>query len=215
MLLSILCVSTMKNRALPFIEELKTAANYIGAEFVLVRDGIDVHSAGYIESILDEAVEWTHGSYVLRIDDDEKLSAAMVMWLKQEEYKRHNAWAFPRPPLWPDAKTMLVGFPTLKLFPDFQLRLTTREIKWPNQIHRVAHVPCLLAPVMIEHHAFLAKTYDERRALTAEYETIKTGRVFVAADVDKVMPEDWSDPELLPYDGSMGWAWTVQKEVSA
>ena len=201
----------MKPRALPFIDEMRDAAKYMGAEFVLVRDGIDVHSAGYIESILDEAVEWTHGDYIMRLDDAEKFSSAAVLWLKQEEYRNYHAWAFPRPALWPDVKTTLVGWPGFKLFPDFQLRLATRDVKWPNKIHSTPKVLVQLAPVMIEHHAFLCKTYAERQALTAEYETIKTGKLFRPEDANKIMPEDWPNPELLPYDGSMSWCWTVEK----
>lgn len=210
-MLSIMCVSSMKARTKPFIEELENVAKYIGAEFVLVRDGIDVKSAGYIESVMDQATAMTLGEYVLRIDDDEKLSSAAVMWLKQREYKRHDAWAFPRVALWPDTNTMIAGFPKLTLFPDFQLRLLTRNYPWPNELHRVPHVACQLAPVMIEHHSFLCKTYEERRALTAEYEAIKTGQPCAVADVDKVMPEDWGTPELMPYDGDYSWCWSTEK----
>lgn len=160
MKLSILCVSQMTERAQQFVDCMASLATDLKAEFVLAVDGKDVHSKGYIESVLDEALAMTHGEYILRLDDDEKCSRAMEEWLYAGEFLAAGHWSFPRAHLFEDPKTMLMDPP---FFPDYQTRLSIREKAGQRtRLHQTS--PFGLgsgAPVCLEHWYFLVKTSEE------------------------------------------------------
>jgi hypothetical protein len=130
--LAILCVTRAEDFALPFLHTLAGDARDLYAQVVIAADGdaaaervksafipyariYRVASAGYIESVLDEAVGYCTGQYILRLDDDERLSPALLTWLENEHYLAADHWAFPRANLWGDEGSVLVNPP---LWPD-------------------------------------------------------------------------------------------------
>jgi hypothetical protein len=171
--LSILCVTKNEERAQVFLEHFRNIAMKLGAELVIAVDGIDVHSPGYLEPVLDEAIALTHGTYVLRLDDDEAISPAMMAWLEMKSYKTQDNWAFPRVHLWKDSSTIIDESP---YFPDFQVRLSKRELAGrPAVLHAASPHPCYIAQVCIEHWTFLVKSYEERAAISKQYQDIANG----------------------------------------
>jgi hypothetical protein len=173
-MLSILCVSDVKHYAVPFIEEMDRVAHRLGAEFVLVQDGKDVHSAGYIESVLDEAIAKTKGDYILRLDDDEKCSPALIRFLDREIYRSYDHWSFPRAHLWGNPKTMILE---KYYWPDVQTRLSVRaKSGGRDKIHvRSPFGAGRIPNACLEHWCYLAKTYEERLEVGRRYHRIHSG----------------------------------------
>lgn len=185
--LSILCVSRLGGHAEPFVRDMQTLADDLGAEFVLGIDGyhllpidpdlapratrLALKSDGYIESVLDEALSVCSGEYVLRLDDDERVSPEMAVWLEVQDYFNNNHWAFPRMHLWPDAEHYIANEP---LWPDLQTRLSVKDMSGGRtQIHAGSPFGTgRVAEVAIEHHKFLVRDRVERAALMAEYRAI-------------------------------------------
>jgi hypothetical protein len=181
MSLSILCVTKAEPHAVSFLFAMEQLAVQLDAQLVFAADGqeaqdkigidtiarvVQVRSAGYLESVLDRALEACTENYVLRLDDDERVSPAMAEWLAARMYESADVWKFPRVHFWGDVKTVLL---TSHLFPDHQTRLTTRT-KAGGRHHIHAPSPFgggALAPVAIEHHKFLVRTVEEREQ-TAE-----------------------------------------------
>ncbi len=179
MRLSILSVSQAAPYALRFLREFDYLATRLGAECVWIADGVDAYntlmaqprnpntrvhevtSRGFIESILDDAVARCTGEYILRLDDDELPSEAMVRWLANESYTQHDHWWFPRAHLWPDTQSMLL---TPQLWPDGQTRLSIKEKSGGrHHIHAMSPFgPGECAGVMIHHHKFLVRSREER-----------------------------------------------------
>jgi len=188
--LTILTVTRAESCVLPLIREARDSAIALGAEYVLVADGDaalealepirperstpKVASAGYIESVLDEAIAFCAGPYVLRLDDDELPSTAMLEWLDAGHYAKGEHWKFPRVHLWGDRKTALV---TPHLWPDSQTRLSLKNLSGSRRsIHSGSPFgggdDC---PAPIEHHKFLVKSLEERRAIVERYDGIASG----------------------------------------
>lgn len=184
--LTVLCVTRGEGYALPFLEDMQELAEDIGATLVVAADGntafnhleglnpIRVHSHGYIESVLDEALDHVATEYVLRLDDDERVSYGMYVWLLENHYRDADHWAFPRAHLWPDASRYVTSSP---LWPDLQTRLS---VKAKAGGRRVVHAGSpygtgRVAPCVIEHHKFLVRPIEERRRLVERYEQIQTG----------------------------------------
>lgn len=191
MTLSILTVTQAEPYSFPFLRSFAELAQVCDAEFVAVADGREAYdtlhsldkedtypemrieqvaSKGYIESVLDEAVSFCRGQYVLRLDDDEKVSDAMENWLMASQYLRSGIWSFPRMHMWPDVHSMLY---MPQLFPDHQTRLSLKELSGGRH-HLHAASPFgwgEAAPVAIEHHKFLVKTYEERKKISAKWHT--------------------------------------------
>lgn len=179
--LSILCVTQAAPSVRHLLFEMEHLANQLAAEMVFVADGqgalrwlertsvtakiVPVTSLGYLESALEHGVMSCSRDYVLRLDDDEKCSAAMETWLSDRSFHAADHWKFPRVHLWRDTRTALVAPP---LFPDHQTRLSIREKSGGR--HGI-HAPSPFgggeeAPVAIEHHKFLVKSRADRE-LTA------------------------------------------------
>lgn len=192
--LSILCVSRLEPEVCDLLSRLYDQSVTIGAEFVLVVDVSEdkssftydlshlppitgfVKSSGYIESVLDEALTYTHGEYILRIDDDESLSEGLVDWLKREQYRSHDHWRFPRPHLWQDEDHYLTS---LYLYPDYQTRLSVRS-KSGGRTSLHARSPFgsgVLAPYLIYHHRFLVRSVEQRRETARKYELLEKGEM--------------------------------------
>lgn len=187
--LTLLCVSKLGDHARPFIEHFDEAAQELDATFVLAVDRagapgwtLDLHtdqflwvrSDGYIESVLDDVIAECPDGYILRMDDDERISPPMQRWLAAGAYRQHDHWAFPRMHLWPDAKHYIVNDP---LYPDLQTRLS---VKAKAGGRRRIHVGSpfgtgTVAPVEIEHHKFLVRERAERERLVETYDRVLPG----------------------------------------
>ncbi len=181
--LSLLCVSRVDDCSLPFLSHLQDVAYELGAQFVLAADGSEayrrasmesvlVHSKGYFESALDQALVACDGDYVLRLDDDERVSPAMMEWLKSGIWQSHDHWEFPRVHRWQDGIIL-----TPQLFPDYQTRLS---VKAKSGGHHGVHSGSPFggkeqASVCIEHHKFIVKDYRERRRIAAAYDAYHQG----------------------------------------
>jgi hypothetical protein len=181
--LTILCVTKAEDYALPFLAHFVSVAHEVGAESLTCVDGSAgfnygrvhrVKSRGFIESVLEECVVECKTKYILRLDDDEKCSPALVRWLKEGKYRQQAHWKFPRVHLWGDDRHFIAVAP---LWPDHQTRLSLREQSGGrNTVH--AGSPFgggTLCDHPIEHHKFLVKTYDERKAIAERYDQIQQG----------------------------------------
>jgi hypothetical protein len=184
--LAILCVTRFGAHAEPFLRRFRRLALTLNARCVIGADGpiprslpdgceiVHLRSAGYIESVLDVAIEACDASYILRLDDDETVSAPMLRWLRARAYERAQHWAFPRMHLWPDHGHYVADAP---LWPDLQTRLSVKEFSGGrHHIHAGSpHGTGEIAPVPILHHKFLVRSREEREALLREYERIQPG----------------------------------------
>lgn len=181
--LTILTVTRAEQYSKTFLYRFMLMARAIGAECMIALDGpgangrlqamkilnpsieeyhvdfVRVDSAGFIESVLDQAVDACHGRYVLRLDDDEAPSLAMFDWLLNRQYLDQPHWCFPRGHRYNAGLLM-----TPHLWPDVQTRLSLKEMSGGRH---TLHAPSPFgagteAPVMIHHHKFMARTRKER-----------------------------------------------------
>jgi hypothetical protein len=200
MTLSILCVTRAEEWALPLLRQMANDARTLGAELVMAGDGreavgtlmtevapekiVRVDSAGYIESVLDEAIGFCRGDYVLRLDDDERISKTMFTGLLTGAYLGADHWAFPRANLWGDADSVLVNPP---LWPDLQTRLSIKsKAGGRHGVHDGSPFGTgRIAPAVIEHHKYLIKSRAVREAQAHGYDALRPGA--------------GTDPAMWPY----------------
>jgi hypothetical protein len=216
--LTVLCVTKAEPHAEPFVAAMLKLAQACDAELVVAADGFDafetvlswddvadeaelvaVHSKGFLESVLDYALESVRGDWVLRLDDDERVNAPLGAWLQERAFVRSPVWSFRRLNLWGDADHALCDKTGL-LWPDPQTRLTDRALAGGRKaIHAASpHGQGVWAPqpCALEHHKFLVKSLEERRAIATKYEALQPGAgsgVFLPFSV----PEDYFKPEAV------------------
>jgi hypothetical protein len=208
--LSILCVTKAEHHAPSFLSALEILVGELHAQLIVAADGVRaeewlvhiwgksivkrVDSGGYIESVLDQALDFCEGEQVLRLDDDERCSPAMIRWLQHGSYENANHWKFPRIHLWGDTHHALV---TRELWPDHQTRLSSKRFaSGRSDIHSGSpHGGGLEAPCAIEHHKFLVRSLEERRAIVERYDRIQpgAGSCFRAFNC----PEDVYAPDII------------------
>ena len=185
--LSILIVTQGEPHSTRFILDAHRLANKLGdTELVLGLDKcqpeywqlahktIQLKSAGYLESVLDDALAVCTGRWILRLDDDEKCSKEMERWLAGGKYQHFgDMYAFPRANMW----NLDHFITTPPLWPDIQTRLSVREkAGGRNKIHQGSpHGPGIVAPVAIEHYKFLVRDYESRLKIATNYESVKAG----------------------------------------
>jgi hypothetical protein len=232
MSLSIVTVTRGENHVWPFISAMNWATQKIGsAELIVCADGKDAmdalmqspwrqpapyarfvtltESPGYVEAIIDEAFAYCRGDYVLRLDDDETPSMAMMTWLKEQQYLSDDVWRFPRVHFWKNVSSVLI---TKALWPDWQIRLTTKAKAGGREKRPHSPSPFGIgspAPVCLEHHKFLIKSREQRQEVAARYDAAKAG--LGTGPIFKVysLPEEvyGKDPlELVQYStGQADW----------
>ena len=184
MKLSILTVTRGEPHTPRFLRHFRAVADILSAEFVVACDRVSapacdadryvaVESSGAIEDVLVQAHSACSGEYVLRMDDDETLSAQAILslaeWGGLESDSR--VYAFPRANLWGD---QWHGISSGSLFPDFQVRLMPRDYERRTRVHE-GIIPDSRFPGMILHHKFLIKSREERLAIAARYEEKQAG----------------------------------------
>lgn len=200
--LSILCVTKAEGRGIcNLLGQLAFAASELGAEFSIGADGSDamaticrtgplwghdfrlfaVQSKGYVESALDDAIAHTDRHYVLRIDDDESISPAMLGWLKAGAYRTAEHWQFSRQHMWDlcwgpyrDGDGCLM---TPHLWPDYQTRLSVRDKAGGRAgVHAPSpHGGGEIAPVSIVHWKYVVRTREDRRRIAQTYDAYSPG----------------------------------------
>lgn len=159
-----------------------------GWEFVLGADGRDaqnvaenfstnvipVTTGGYIETVLEDVMSRCSGDYILRLDDDEALSEALLEWILKENLTE-KTYTFFRANLWRDTKHFIK-----KIWPDSQTRLTRKDCStWSKEIHSISpHGFGVEVPKAILHYKFLVKSYPERIEIARKYESIRDGAGF-------------------------------------
>jgi hypothetical protein len=182
--LTILCVSAGAAYGEPFIDDMREVAADLNCRFVLY----DGSEARVIEDVLDEAVALCAEGWILRLDDDERVSPEMYRWLLASSWHEADHWAFPRLNLWPDDDHYIRSDP---LFPDLQTRLSTKaKSGGRTEIHQGSPFGTgRLAPCAIEHHKFLVRSEEERRALVLHYDAVRDGAGRGFADFS--VPEDF------------------------
>lgn len=206
--LSILCITRNEPHALVFLRDMAMLAYNLGAEFVCVLDDCNkpdvygarfasVKSSGYLESVLDEGIAACMGRYILRLDDDEKVSAPLFNWLVSGDYVNADIFTFARVNLWQDEQHVIANPP---LYPDFQTRLTVREkAGGRGKLHSGSPFgPGVLMDYPIEHHKFLVRSYEQRKELAERYERIEAGGGLGEYKVFN-LPEDVLDLQIEAY----------------
>lgn len=203
-MLSIVCVTLNEPHAARFILKMHSLATRLGAELVLGLDGVKAHvaefrglahktvnvqSAGYVESVLDEVLAACTRPFVLRLDDDEAVSPALADWLERREYP--EVAAFPRPYLWGDEQTFITD-----LYPDLQTRLTRWEKAGGRRyIHQGSpYGTGTIIPYAIEHYKFLVRSLEDRKRIAAQYEAVSHGAGFSPTYGRFNLPEDHLSP---------------------
>jgi hypothetical protein len=201
--ITILCITRGESFAYPFLADMAELASDLDALFLIGADGphaavgvdglgtvVEVKSHGYIESVLDTTIDACPDGYILRLDDDERVSADMYRWLLERQYTKSDHWAFPRMNLIHNTDTFIVSDP---LWPDLQTRLSVKaKAGGRNQIHVGSpYGSGTIAAVTIEHHKYLVRSLKERRAIAQRYERIQQG----AGTGHYAL---FSVPELLP-----------------
>jgi hypothetical protein len=188
--ITILCVTNGNGNHIPiFLEQMRRNADVLDAYLLIGTDGehgyraaIDanadmiapVRSNGYLESILDIVMDQVKTQYVLRLDDDEKLSPDLLAWLKQGKYKKFEIITFPRANMWGDEQHFLSEYPW---WMDEQTRLGKTELMTGrSEIHQGnPYGAGIIVPYVLEHHKFLVRSYEERRRIAEQYEQVKSG----------------------------------------
>lgn len=226
--LAILCVTRAEPAALDALVALKVLAGRANADLVVAGDGeaavealrglrmptvVPVRSKGYIESVLDAALEACDGAdYVLRLDDDEHASLAMTEWLAARAYLPADNWQFFRAHLW-DARIGRGVIKTPHLWPDFQTRLAVRsKAGGRSGVHQGSPFGCgETAPVYIEHYKFVVRDYVERLAIARRYDAYASGYGTGSMRFFSLPESSYEQIEVVaPGDGRVPWApvWT-------
>lgn len=222
MKLTILTITKAQPYALDAIRRFADLAQHLGARLVVAADGLDaterardvfplairVQSMGYLENVLDDAVRACPEGYILRLDDDEQPSAAMVAWLGAGSFVNFDHWKFPRVHLWQDQRHALK---TPTLWPDWQTRLS---IKAKSGGRPAVHSGSPFgggaeAPVAIEHLKFLLKDENERHEIARSYDRFCSGYGTGDGMRPFSLPERSYSPETLAeatveYDSAKG-----------
>ena len=192
MTLSILCVTNNEYAGTDrFIEHFRELADDIDAELVLGLDRekaqaapfrkladtfVDLKASTVVEDVMNEAVQHCSGEYILRLDDDETVSPALRMWLKNKVYLDSfgRLFAFPRVYFYGDEKHVIVN---QGIYPDLQTRLGLKPLMFGlNYVHAGnPNGTGVVVPYAIEHHKLLVRSLEDRQSIAARYETAKSG----------------------------------------
>lgn len=135
---------------------------------------VRVTASTVIEDVLADAHAACGTEWVLRLDDDETLSAPAVSWLwswLRSDQTGVSVIGFPRANLWGGEGTMLAEE---YMWPDPQMRLTRRGAETRSAIHQGLS-PDRFSPAVILHHKFLVKSREDREAIARRYEATSAG----------------------------------------
>lgn len=192
MTLSVLTLTNGRPYATRFLAEFRDLAKLLKAEFVIAADGpmgievarrfsreivpLELNGATQ-ENAIAPSVAACHGDWILRFDDDESCSPAMIEWLLKREWERgeEKVYSFPYAWLWGDENHFLVSPP---FWPDPHARLMPSDMTAKWQVHSHASNPFgtgYIVPIAHCHHKFLVRTLAERQATARHYDTYFAG----------------------------------------
>jgi len=190
MSLSILVFTRGDAFAPPFLADMWPLSRSLGAELVIAGDGdagmalaqrfadvaVPVHCDRIQETEIARASGFCRGEWVLKLDDDDSLSPALIDFLRRYNWQTAGpkAYAFPYAWLWGDHKHFITSPP---FWPDPHPRLMVKGemARWPTGVHQNHPASSVLMPLALLHHKFLAKTLDERREVAARYDSLQQG----------------------------------------
>jgi len=144
-----------ERRVIPFVLALDVHARpYLSNPVGIYPVVVNSHGAGYLEAVLNDALDACDTEYVLRIDDDETVSAELTAWLSEWVTDPDPApqYTFPRAALWPDYAHRIDQPPW---WPDPQARLATRELSRRDRLHEPWRGEEVYVPHPIVHHTYL------------------------------------------------------------
>jgi len=210
--LTVLTITRGESHSLPFLQNLSDFAKSIGVEYLIGLDmfaNIEIDlmkigtcrmvpctSSGAIEHVLADVSQKAHSDWILRIDDDESMSAAMEDWIKQGDWltDTHTHYSFPTAWLWGDESHYIVND---RMYPDIHMRLVKHNLMgdWPRQPHAIIERDAKhVVPAMLLHHKFLVKNYSERQTVAARYDYLSDGLGSNEVYKRYNLPEDVFDP---------------------
>lgn len=178
MSISVLVVTRGEPHTPRFLAHAGHVAQFLGAEFVLGCDRCEVHmpsvkvvqldasACPMIEAVLEQAVDACDGDWILRLDDDETVSWAMLGYLLSCDHTRYEAIGFPRANLWGDEAHLLVDS---EFWPDVQMRFSKRQYAVRRTLHEGPAKCDAIAPAMILHHNLLVRGREGRREVARRY----------------------------------------------
>lgn len=239
--LTILSITRGDAHAVPFLRELAGLGVRLRCDVVLAVDGAKamerlaadrrlnpcalklVSSSGYVESVLDQALTFCSGDYVLRVDDDESVSPALEAWFAEGGFEAADNWKFPRLHLWdaervPGVRASRGVLMTPHLFPDYQTRLSVRAKAGGRRgVHAGSpHGGGEIAPAALRHHKFVVKSRAERERIARTYDDYCEGY-----GTGNMLP--FSLPEIAyageevriaaPGDGTVPWVPSWQMDI--
>lgn len=155
-------------------------------------------SDGYIESILHNAFHHCQGEYILRLDDDELLSAELKEFIEKKLLFPEGesppdlpySIAFPRANLYPHEDRLHV-ITSPPLWPDYQIRLLHKSVAfWPDSIHGAwggGGIVRSYPPIF--HYKFKVRSYSERLEQAKHYDSIRKGAGFSNTYMPFTLPE--------------------------
>lgn len=193
---------------------LRVCRTHVDEIVVALDDRVDPERAAAAIALADRVVRvpyapppermlpWLYaqcsGDWILKLDDDEVPSAALLDCLPAMADPAVTHLWFPRRWLFGDAGTYLDAFPWV---PDFQLRLSvndSRLVRFPGVLHVPIEVagPARYADVPI-YHLDLLRPHAERESKVGEYERERPGlRVGGLAFNHAIYLPELSDPLL-------------------
>jgi len=185
--LTLLTVSRCEPYTQRFFTHFRAVADILGVPWVLACDRCEppqypaadrtttVSCKTTIEDVLASVHQACDTPWVLRLDDDETLTAGSIewlaKWLRAAEPAGVNGIAMARANLWESERTRLNED---GLWPDLQIRLVRREHETRTVLHEGLGAE-LISPCVILHHKFLVKNYDERVEVAKRYEATWEG----------------------------------------
>lgn len=190
--LSIAVLSAGKPYATRCLNQCREWANELGVQLVVAGDGergyalakqyadvaIPVEiTNGLGESAIPIIAAACHTDWVLRFDDDETGTPALLEWLKQEVWEQNGVgvYHFPRAWLWGDEQHFITSAP---LWTDKQARLTRRELLagWGNHVHAGAPASAGIdVPAAMLHYKLLVRSFSERQETARLYDALEPG----------------------------------------
>ena len=190
--LSIAVITAGKPYAVQCLAQCRAWADMLGADLVVAGDKddgvalakqyadtvvpVDITN-GLGESVVPLLAQTCANDWVLRFDDDETGTDALLNWLLEGAWVNGNqqVYAFPRAWLWGDEQHFITNTP---LWPDVQSRMMKKELtaRWENAVH--AGTPAGTGPVIpvaLAHYKFLVRTFAERQATARTYDALQPG----------------------------------------
>jgi hypothetical protein len=186
-------------------------AEILKAEYVVAADrapqvdahggkvvAVDASSCPVIETVLEEAVAACSGDWILRLDDDETVSLAMLHCLLRFDFSDFEAVAFPRAHLWGSEQQALTN---ADYWPDVQMRLSRRHLAVRRVVHEAPPKIDCFVPACILHHVYLVRDRDARKECAERYCRIQGVPM---PDPPRYWPSDYLDITTSPvFDGAL------------